>query len=97
MSDQNATHGKDEEAKGLNKVLYRIMSWLGFTSGVGLIAWGTWWFLWSVGQFILVQPENAIQQQVTENYFNQAQLSAILAALGVLIMEVKKIQPGGRS
>ena len=33
----------------------------------------------------------AIQQIVVENYFNQAQLSAVLIGIGALIMEIKKL------
>ncbi len=91
MSEQRVPSVEAGEAKGLTNWLYKIMGHLGMTSGIGLVAWGAWWFLWSLGQYIFVSPDNVMQQQVVENYFNQAQLSAILAALGVLIMEVKRL------
>ena len=79
-----------ENAKGLTKFLYKGMDWLGLTSGIGIVAWGAWWFIWSLINYFTVQAESAIQQMVEENYFNQSLLSAILIALGVLIMEIKK-------
>lgn len=94
MSNENRVIPKSEhsEAKGFQKWFYEGMSWLGLTSGIGLVAWGGWWFIWSMIQFFIVKPESAFQQMIQENYFNQAQLSAILVALGVLIMEIKKLK-----
>jgi len=89
--NSNIPKREAKEAKGLTKFLYKAMDWCGLTSGIGLIAWGGWWFIWSLGNYIFISPQSAMQQIVSENYFNQVQLSAILVALGVLIMEIKNL------
>ncbi len=90
-----------KEVKGLNKHLYKLVRWLGLGSGIGFIAWGAWWFLWSFLEYIFLSPQSVEQQIVQESRFTQVQLSAILVALGVLIMAVKKLgrqeqKPGNR-
>lgn len=92
--NSNIPKSEAREAKGLNRFLYKAMDWCGLTSGIGLVAWGGWWFLWSLGNYLFSTPQDAMQQIVSENLFNQAQLSAILVALGVLIMEIKNLDRG---
>jgi hypothetical protein len=83
---------KKEADNFFNKYLYKAMQVLGFTSGVGLVGIGGFWFIYSVLQYIFAEPESAMQQIITENYFNQAQTGIVIVALGILIMEVKKFQ-----
>ena len=61
------------------------MEWCGFTSGVGIIAIGAYWFLYSMINYVFVSPENIMQQGIHENYFNQAQMGIVIVALGVFI------------
>jgi len=91
IENKNIPSSEADEAKGLNKFLYKAMDWCGLTSGIGLVAWGAWWFIWSLFNYLTTSPQSAMQQIIAENYFNQVQLSAILVALGVGIMEVKKL------
>ena len=77
------------ENTGVNKLLYWIVDKAGLSSGMGIIAWGAWWCIWSLIQYFTFEPENIYQQMVHENIFNQVQLSAILIAMGVLIMATK--------
>ena len=74
------------------KFLNRIMEWCGFTSGVGIIAIGAYWFLYSMIQYIFLSPTNIMQQNIHENYFNQAQMGIVIVALGVLIRAVKGLK-----
>lgn len=87
---QSIPKSEAAEVKGLNKYLYKAMDWLGLTSGIGIIGIGAWWFIWCLFSYIFVSPQNVIQQQVHEYYFIEAQLSAIVVALGALVMEIKK-------
>ncbi len=90
--DKNSHDFEEQESKNIfNKYLYKAMSFLGLTSGVGLVAIGGYWFIYSLLQYIFIEPESAIQQIVTESYFSQAQMGVVIVALGVLIMAVKKV------
>ncbi len=92
MENQRIPKSEVQEAKGFTKYLYKAMDLLGLTSGIGLVTWGAWWFISSMVNYFTSSPIDAIQQSVHENYFNQAQLSAILVALGIVIMEIKKLK-----
>ena len=59
-----------QKNKGLDKFLNKIMDWLGLTSGIGILAWGAWLFIWSLIDYFTTSPESAFQQIVHENYFN---------------------------
>ncbi len=92
MTESRIPHSEIKETKGPTKWLYKLMGWVGLTSGIGVVAVGGWWFIGCLGSYLFVQPSNAIQQSVHENYFNQAELGAILVALGVIIMELKRLE-----
>lgn len=83
---------KLEADNRFNKLLLKIMGFLGLTSGVGLVCLGGYWFIYSLLQYFFITPENVMQQSIHENYFNQSQIGVVIAALGVLIMEIKKLQ-----
>ena len=95
LNDQSETiqptipKSEQEENTGLTKLLYWIVDKAGFSSGIGIVTWGAVWLIWSFIQYFTFEPENIYQQMVHENFFNQAQLSAILIAIGVLIMATK--------
>lgn len=90
--DKNLSDREVEESKNIfNKYLYKAMSFLGLTSGIGLVAIGGYWFIYSLLQYVFTEPESAMQQIVTESYFSQAQMGVVIVALGVLIMAVKKV------
>ena len=80
---------KKDSENWFNKYLFIIMEKLGFTSGVGILAIGAWWFLYSLIQYLFLSPANIMQQNIHENYFNQAQMGIVIVALGVLIRAVK--------
>lgn len=92
MTESRIPPSEAKESRGFTKWLYKLMGWLGLTSGVGIVAIGGWWLIWCLGSYLFVQPSNVIQQSVHENYFNQAELGAVLVALGVIIMELKWLE-----
>ena len=75
---------------GLINLLFKIMKFFGFTSGVGIVAVGAYWFLFSIIQYISLSPANVMQQVIHENHFNQAQTGIVIVALGILIRAVKE-------
>ena len=83
---------KAEAKNWFNKILFKAMDVLGLTSGVGLVCIGGYWFIYSLLQYMIISPENVMQQSIHENYFNQAQIGVVIAALGILIMEIKKLR-----
>ncbi len=87
----NDREKKDSE-NWFNKALFKVMGFLGLTSGVGIVGIGGYWFIYSLLQYIVTSPQNVMQQSITENYFNQAQMGLLIAAIGVLIMEIKKLK-----
>lgn len=95
MSEHNNTHDieKKDSENWFNKILFKVMGWLGLTSGVGFVGIGSYWFLYSLIQYVLISPDNLMQQSITENFFNQCQMGLLIAGVGILIMEIKKLQP----
>lgn len=94
-SDLSSTFSDREQKDSenwFNKILFKVMGFLGLTSGVGIVGIGGYWFIYCLLQYIFISPENVMQQNIHENYFNQAQMGLLIAALGVLIMEVKKLK-----
>lgn len=63
-----------QKSNWLVKCLYWLVDKAGLSSGIAIVGLGAWCFIWSI---------------VHDN-FNQIELSTILIALGVLIMELKK-------
>ena len=80
---------KKDSENWFNKFLFKIMEKFGFTSGVGILAIGAYWFLFSIIQYLFLSPANVMQQNIQEMYFNQAQMGIVIVALGVLIRAVK--------
>ena len=80
---------KKDSENWFNKYLFIIMEKLGFTSGIGIIAIGAYWFLYCILNYLFISPTNVMQQGIHENYFNQAQMGIVIVALGVLIRAVK--------
>ena len=86
---ENSDIEKKDSENWFNKYLFIIMEKLEFTSGIGIIAIGAFWFLYCMINYLIYSPENVMQQSITENYFNQAQMGIVIVALGVLIRAVK--------
>lgn len=92
MNDNNHNIEKEDSENWFNKILFKIMGGLGLTSGVGFVGIGSFWFLYSLIKYASLSPINVMQQGIHENYFNQCQMGLLIAAVGILIMEIKKLQ-----
>ena len=92
MTERDGQEPELEKANPVERVLYRVVDLAGLSSGIGIVAWGAWWGIWHLVLYFVTTPETAINEIVHENYFNQVQLSFLLVAIGVLIMEVRKLR-----
>jgi hypothetical protein len=80
-----------EESEEIN-FIYKIMRFLGFTSGMGLVWVGGVCFIFAfVGHFLSASPESAIQQVVKGQNVQNAYYTIIIIALGIIIMTLKKV------
>ncbi len=77
---------------GLNRGFYWVADKIGFSTGIGIVAWGVGWLLWSAFCYLNADSETELQVLVRETYSTHALLASILIALGVLVMEVEKIR-----
>lgn len=90
VAEKSKDNEEDDEPRGFDKIMYKIMSFLGLTKGSGFIGIGTLWFFWCLIQYVMTEPQIVDHQILMEIYFVQALMSLILVAFGVLIMEIKK-------
>jgi len=76
----------------LNRGFYWVADKIGFSTGIGIVAWGVGWLLWSAFCYLNADSETELQVLVRETYSTHALLASILIALGVLVMEVEKFR-----
>lgn len=82
-----------ELTSGMNRFLYKVTGLLGLTTGLGVIAWGVWSVLTSLGTFVYEEAGASVSEILINNGLNEGLLlSSIVIALGVIILELKKIQ-----
>jgi hypothetical protein len=74
----------------LNRGFYWVADKIGFSTGIGIVAWGVGWLLWSAFCYLNADSETELQILVRETHSTHALLASILIALGVLVMEVEK-------
>ena len=79
-----------ENASWFDRTIYKILTWLKLTSGIGIVGLGGFWFLYGIMQFMTVSASSALQQQVQETFFLQAEMGLLIVAVGILIMETKR-------
>lgn len=90
---QSARYKELESSKGVNRALYRITSILGLTTGVGVIAWGVWSLFATLATFVYEESGVTVQEILINSAFNEGLLlSAVVIALGVIILELRRIQ-----
>ncbi len=76
----------------VNRVMLKLSGLLGLTTGIGVVVWGAWSLLATVGMTIYERTGLAVEQIVIEDAFNQGLLqSAMLIALGAIILELRRI------
>lgn len=76
----------------VNRVMLKLSGLLGLTTGIGVVVWGAWSLLATVGMTIYERTGLPVEQIVIEDAFNQGLLqSAMLIALGAVILELRRI------
>ena len=90
MNEQTA---EQRAARGTtNRLMYRLSQILGLTTGIGVVAWGAWSLIATIGLTIYERSGLAVEQIVIEDSLNQGMLqSAMLIALGAVILELRRI------
>lgn len=82
----------EAERKASNRIMKRFGDILGLTTGIGVVAWGGWSLLTTIALTIYERSGlTAVEIQI-EDAFNQGLLqSAMLIALGAMILELRRI------
>lgn len=94
MTAQNkATYQDLDESGRMNRIMYKLTGLLGLTTGIGVIVWGVWSLFATLATFVYEETGLAVEEILINDGLNEGLLlSAIVIALGVVILELKKIQ-----
>ncbi len=77
----------------VNRAMYKLSGALGLTTGFGVIAWGCWSLIATLGTYFYEETGLATREILIENGLNQGLLlSAVVIGLGVIVLELKTIQ-----
>lgn len=80
------------ERSRTNQAMMRLTGILGLTTGIGVVAWGAWSLLVTIGLTIYERSGLSLDQIAIEDALNQGLLqSAMLIALGAIILELRQI------
>ncbi len=80
------------EQKISNRMMMRLSSFLGLTTGIGVVAWGAWSMLLTVVMSIYERSGLTEVEVLIEDSLNQGLLqSAMLIALGAIILELRRL------
>ena len=92
MKVELANANKRAESRRSNRLMIWLSSLLGLTTGIGVVAWGAWSLLATIGLTIYERTALTPDQILVEDAFNQGMLqSAMLIALGAIILELRRI------
>ncbi len=92
MKTTLADANKRAETRKSNRLMMWITGLLGLTTGIGVVAWGAWSLLATIGLSIYERTALRPDQILVEDALNQGMLqSAMLIALGVIILELRRI------
>ena len=92
MTHQTLSENERAERNVTNRVMIRLSRLLGLTTGVGVVAWGAWSLLITIGMTVYERSGLEMQEVLIEDAFNQGLLqSAMLIALGVIILELRRV------
>lgn len=70
-----------------------ISNLLGLTTGIGVIAWGVWSLVMTMGLSIYERTGMSTEELLIEDTLNQGMLqSAMVIALGVVIIELRSLR-----
>ena len=90
---QKATEQELEIASQMNRIMYKVTGLLGLTTGIGIIAWGIWSLVTTAATFVYEETGVSAVEVMINNGLNEGLLlSSIVIALGVIILELKKLQ-----
>lgn len=94
MAAQQKVTDQDLEIAGhMNRFMYRLTGLLGLTTGIGVIAWGIWSLVATGATFVYEETGVSTVEVLINNGLNEGLLlSSIVIALGVMILELKKLQ-----
>ena len=80
------------EQKLLNRLMMKLSGLLGLTTGIGIVAWGAWSLLMTIAVNIYERSGLTETEVLIEDALNQGMLqSAMLIALGVVILELRRL------
>ena len=92
-AQQKTSYAELEISSRMNRIMYRLTGLLGLTTGIGVIAWGIWSLITTTVTFVYEETGVSTLEVLINNGLNEGLLlSAIVIALGVIILELKKIQ-----
>ena len=87
------SHNEFESSGNLNGTMYKLTGVLGLTTGVGVIAWGLWSLAATLVTLVYEETGFSVEELLMNNAFNEGLLlSAVVIALRVIVLELKKIQ-----
>ena len=97
-TEQKASYRELESAGRLNWATFKLIDILGLTTGIGVIAWGVWSLIATLATFFYEETGLSTDEILVNNGLNEGLLlSAVVIALGVIVLELKKIQDLMRS
>ena len=83
---------KRAEARKANRLMMWVSGLLGLTTGIGVVAWGAWSLIATLGLTVYERSGVSADQVMIEDALNQGMLqSAMLIALGIVILELRRI------
>lgn len=92
MKTNLADANKRAETRKSNRLMMWVTGVLGLTTGIGIVAWGAWSLLATIGLSIYERTALTPDQVLVEDALNQGLLqSAMVIALGVIILELRRI------
>ena len=92
MKVELANANKRAERRRSNRLMIWLTGLLGLTTGIGVVAWGAWSLLVTIGLSVYERTALTPDQVIVEDALNQGLLqSAMLIALGVIILELRRI------
>ena len=90
---QNPIEMELEPVGRFNRLVYRLTGFLGLTTGIGIIAWGVWSLFATAATFVYEESGVTTEEILVNSALNEGLLLCpIVIALGVIILELKKIQ-----
>ncbi len=92
MSTRLTEANRKAETRKANRLMMWMTGLLGLTTGIGVVAWGAWSLLVTIGLSVYERTSLTPAQVLVEDALNQGLLqSAMLIALGVIILELRRI------